>query len=84
MKAPCAACADSVQVPNESRYNWIMMDAKQLAKHVAKKWEAITGLPKSAMHDEGEFPEEVENLCTASTSLPSRKPSTPTSKDPDT
>lgn len=42
-----------------------MMDAKQLAKHVAKKWEAITGLPKSAMHDEGEFPEEVNGLCRA-------------------
>ena len=40
-----------------------MMDAKQLAKHVAKKWEAITGLSRESMNDEGEFPEEVENLC---------------------
>ena len=40
-----------------------MMDAKQLAKHVAKKWEAITGLPRESMNDEGEFPEEIENLC---------------------
>jgi hypothetical protein len=40
-------------------------DPYELALHVAKNWQKITGLPKSAMHEEGEFPEAVEKLCAA-------------------
>jgi len=42
------------------------MNAKELVQYVIENWVSITGTSVSAMHDEGNFPNEVDDMIEAS------------------
>lgn len=67
LQAPPIKSEDSFaeEKKHMSRFNQYLeqaQSAKSLASYVIDNWKKITGLPKSEMNQEGEFPEEVLKL----------------------